>query len=153
MAEGMLRALGGQRFRALSAGIAPADAPDPLALETLQRMGFAIEGLRSKSWQALALAHGNAPALDVVITLCEGSAEQARRILPGAAVNADWPLPDPAMVAGSNRQRIRAFGQAAAMLRDRIELLVALPVHKLDAFTLALHLKDIGRENLLDAMR
>jgi arsenate reductase len=51
MAEVMLHHLGSGRFRAYSAGSHPRGAVHPLALETLQRMGLPVDGLRSKSWE------------------------------------------------------------------------------------------------------
>ena len=153
MAEAMLHELGTHRFRAFSAGSDPAGTPDPLALTTLLRFGFPIEGLRSKSWHEFALDQSNAPPLHVVLTVCDDVARMPTPIWPGGPLTAHWPVPDPCRVTASNRQRLRAFNNAAAMLRDRIELLVNLPLDKLDDFALRLHLKDIGRESLLGLVR
>ena len=54
IAEVMLNHLGGGRFQAHSAGSHPKGTVHPLALQTLQRMGFPIEGVRSKSWEEFA---------------------------------------------------------------------------------------------------
>ena len=49
MAEMMLHHLGQERFKASSAGSHTKGTVHPLALETLQRMGLPVDGLRSKS--------------------------------------------------------------------------------------------------------
>ena len=46
---------------------------------------------------------------------------------------------------------MRSFAGVAAILRRRIELVVALRVERLDDVALVLHLQDSGRECLLEA--
>jgi arsenate reductase (thioredoxin) len=69
MAEVMLNHLGGGRVQAYSAGSHPKGAVHPLAIATMQRMGLSVDGLRSKSWEEFARL--GAPALDVLITVCD----------------------------------------------------------------------------------
>jgi arsenate reductase len=51
MAEVLMNHRGGGSWHAYSAGSHPRGSVHPLALETLQWMGLAIDGLRSKSWE------------------------------------------------------------------------------------------------------
>src|SRR4030095_2717074 len=83
MAEVMLNHLGQGRFKASSAGSHPKGAVHPLALATLQSMGLPIDGLRSKSWEEFA--RPDAPALDVIVTVCDDAAGGSCPILPGEA--------------------------------------------------------------------
>lgn len=84
--------------------------------------------------------------MDIVITVCDNAEREPCPIWPGMPATTHWGVADPSKVTGTKRQQLRAFAEAAVVLRRRIELLVALPVEKLDALVLRLHLKDIGRE-------
>ena len=52
LAEALLNAMGGGRFRAYSAGSSPREnqQPNPLGLQVLDAAGIATQGLSSKSW-------------------------------------------------------------------------------------------------------
>jgi arsenate reductase len=119
MAEVMMNHLGGGRYRAYSAGSHPAGQVNPLAVETLHEMGLRAEGLRSKSWDEFAAP--GAPPIDFVVTVCDNAAGEMCPLWPGKPVKAHWGVEDPAAVQGSEAQRRAAFGQAAALLRLRIE--------------------------------
>jgi hypothetical protein len=53
-------------------------------------------------------------------------------------------VPDPAAATGSEAEIAVAFRDAARQLRNRIELLVALPTARLDRMSLQNRLRDIG---------
>ena len=53
---------------------------------------------------------------------------------------------DPAAVEGSEEQRLKAFKDAALILRRRIELFLSLPLQRLDAMSLQRELRNIGQE-------
>ena len=59
-------------------------------------------------------------------------------------MTAHWGIPDPADAAGTDAEIAVAFGEAARLLRNRIELLLALRVEKLDRMSLVRELRDIG---------
>src|SRR5205809_836215 len=61
-AESVLRSLGAGKFRACSAGIAPAAQPHPLLLDFLRERQMPASGLRPKSWREFLLPE--APRLD-----------------------------------------------------------------------------------------
>ena len=96
IAESLLNALGGGRFRALSAGSHPSGRVNPLALEVLAAAGYPTAGLRSKDWAEFSVP--GAPGVDVVITVCDAAAGESCPLFPGQPVKAHWGVPDPAAV-------------------------------------------------------
>lgn len=125
MAESLLGALGHGRFRAFSAGSRPTGAPNPLALETLRRHGLPTADLRSKSWDEFA--RPGAPAMDLIVTVCDSAAAEPCPIWPGGPPKVHWGFPDPAAVQGTEAERKAAFERVFAGLRDRIQAFLALP--------------------------
>ena len=134
MAEALLEVLGRGRFRAFSAGSQPSGRVQPLAAELAAQLGYDPARLRSKSWDEFAAP--DAPRMDLVITVCDNAAGEACPFWPGAPATAHWGVPDPAAVEGDEATRRRAYLQAFVALRRRVELLVALPVEKLDRLAL-----------------
>lgn len=131
------------KFRAYSAGSQPKDAPNPLALELLERQGMPTTGLRSKSWNEFSVP--GAPVMDFVFTVCDQAAGETCPLWPGQPMTAHWGLPDPAAVEGSLEQRQKAFFDAYMILRRRIELFASLPMDKLDRLALQAQADTIGR--------
>ena len=122
LAEGLMNALGLGRFRAYSAGSHPRGVVHPLALQTLQSMGVATQGLRSKAWEEFAVP--GATAMDFVFTVCDQAAGEACPYWPGAPITAHWGMPDPAAVEGGDAAKAQAFRDTAMVLKRRIELLL-----------------------------
>jgi len=142
LAEAYLNAAGSGRFVAYSAGSHPAGKVNPLALELLQRKGLPVAQLRSKSWDEFAVS--DAPKLDIVVTVCDAAANEACPAWRFAPLRAHWGVSDPASVSGSPQERRSAFSRAFAQLATRIDLLVALPVEKLDRPALRRELQRIA---------
>ncbi len=142
IAESLLRAMGGGRFDAYSAGSRPAGAVNPFALELLRAHRLPTEGLESKPWDRFATP--DAPRLDFVITVCDDAAGETCPVWPGQPATAHWGVPDPAAVHGTDDEKRRAFAAAAQLLRTRIQLLVSLPLDKLDRLALQRELAAIG---------
>lgn len=142
MAEALLNVLGHGRFHAYSAGSFPSGKVQPLA-EELARMAGYTEPLRSKSWDEFA--QPGAPSMDMVITVCDNAAGEVCPIWPGHPVTAHWGIPDPAAVTGSEEERCKAFHSAWLMLKQRMDLLLALPLDKLDRLATQHELRAIGQ--------
>jgi arsenate reductase len=138
MAEAILNQRGKGRFRAESAGSRPALRVNPLAIETLREHSIdwgghpprAVDGLEREPW-------------DFVITVCDRARESCP-LFPGQPVLAHWGMPDPAEVAGSEADRRRAFRDAFVLIARRIDLLLALPVEKLERLALEARVQAIG---------
>lgn len=129
LAEALLNVLGGDRFIAYSAGSHPSGQVQSLAAEIAADLGYDTSRLRSKSWDEYAAP--GAPAMDFIITVCDSAAGEACPFWPGHPVTAHWGVPDPVAVQGDEAARRSAFRRAAATLRRRVELLIALPDEKL----------------------
>jgi arsenate reductase (thioredoxin) len=142
MAESLLQHLGGDRFKAFSAGSHPRGEVHPLALQTLQSLRLNADGYRSKSWDEFAKP--GAPQLDFVFTVCDQAAGEMCPVWPGQPMTAHWGVADPAAAQGTLDEQRRAFHDAALLLKRRIELFLALPLRKLDVIALRLELQKIG---------
>jgi arsenate reductase (thioredoxin) len=116
LAEGLLRAMAGDRFEVSSAGSEPTH-PNPFALRVLQDEGIDVSQHRSKSVGELI-----SQRFDYVITLC---AEEICPVFPGAVTRLHWALPDPAKVEGSAEEKLEAFRRTAAELKRRLNEFVA----------------------------
>lgn len=144
IAEGLMNDLGQGRFKAHSAGSHPKGAVHPMALDALVRMQIPGDGFRSKSWDEFA--QPGAPALDFVFTVCDQAAGETCPFWPGQPTTAHWGMPDPAAVEGSEADRQKAFWDTAVTLKRRIELLLALPIGRLDSLALQQAVKTIGQQ-------
>lgn len=143
MAEAILNTLGERRFRGFSAGSHPSGRVQPMAAELARSMGYPADQLRSKSWDEFAAA--GAPEMDMVITVCDNAAGETCPVWLGHPALAHWGVPDPVTEDGDEDARRRAFVSAFATLRRRIELLLALPLDKLDRLAAQAKLQAIGQ--------
>lgn len=123
LGEAILNRLGAPRFEAFSAGSQPKGAVNPGALRLLERLGYPIADLRSKSWDEFAAP--GAPVIDIVVTVCASAADEACPIWPGHPTTAHWGLEDPAAAVGDMAAIDAAFLRTFAALSARIGDLVS----------------------------
>jgi len=142
LAEAVMNHVGQGRFKAYSAGSAPKGNVHPLTLETLQKAGLSIEGLRSKGWDEFAAA--SAPQMDFVFTVCDTAAGEACPVWPGQPMTAHWGIEDPAAVTGPQFTREAAFDDALRFMRNRIAAFMSLPLTSIDRMALTSKLHGIG---------
>ena len=110
MAAGWLQHLAGDRVQVLSAGSAPADSINPVAVEAMREVGIDIAGNQPKVLTTEAVKES-----DVVITMGCGD---TCPFFPGKRYE-DWVLEDPA------GQGIDSVRQIRDEIRGRIENLIA----------------------------
>lgn len=122
LAEAVLNDLAHGRLHAQSAGSHPVGRVHSLTLALLQREGFSVEGLASKSWDDLARRP------DIVITVCDDAAGETCPAYLGSALRAHWGVEDPAKATGTETEVEAAFTRTYRILRQRIEALLKLPV-------------------------
>ena len=113
MAEGMLRALGGDRYEVFSAGT-EATRVRPEAIRVMGEIGIDISGHASKTLEPFM-----GEPFDWLVTVCD-DAREACPTLPGVARQAHWSIEDPSAVEGSEEERLSAFRAARDELRDRL---------------------------------
>ena len=118
IAQAILNEIGRNRFEAFSAGSRPKSLIHPATVSLLERKGYAVAGLRSKSGHEYAAPGG--PAFDYVITLCNDALRDAPPKFRGKAAKTHWDIPDPS----SSTDEQATYEQAYAMLLARIGTLV-----------------------------
>jgi len=143
LGEALLAQLGAGRIVAHSAGSKPKGAPHPGALRLLARKGVDTARFRSKSWDEFT--RGDAPPVDLAITVCGNAAGEACPVFVGAPLKAHWGLPDPADVDGSDAEVDAAFEQTWRWLDLRVRALLDLPFETMDRAALAAELARIGQ--------
>src|SRR6266545_7523900 len=138
MAEAILNSKARGRIVAESAGSQPAACVNPLAIETLRDYGIewaghpprSVAGLERERW-------------DCVITVCD-RAKESCPIFPGQPVVVHWGMRDPAGVEGDDATKRAAFRDAFLLISRRIDLLLALPLEKLEQLALEARLRAIA---------
>jgi arsenate reductase len=114
MAEGLLRAVGGDQFEAFSAGT-EATRVRPLAIRAMAEIGIDISGQESKT-----LDRYLGEPFEAVITVCD-QANEACPVFFGARRRLHWSLPDPSRATGTDEERLAVYRQVRDDLRRRIE--------------------------------
>ena len=142
MAEALLNYLGKGRFEAYSAGSHPTGVVNPSALATLRELHLPTDGLRSKNWDEFA--GPDAPRFDLVLTVCDDAAGEVCPVWAGQPMTAHWGVPDPAAFDGPDDRRGKVFLDTALALKKRIELMLALPLERLDRLAMQREVKNIG---------
>lgn len=143
LAEALLNHMGKGRFRAYSAGSHPAGKVNPFAIALLGEKGLPVADLRSKNWDEFA--RPGAPQLDFIFTVCDNAAGELCPVWPGKPMTAHWGIEDPGAVDGSDADKRAAFARAFMLLHRRIDLLIKLPLAKLDAPGIKRELSEIGK--------
>jgi arsenate reductase len=137
IAEALVASKASDRFDAASAGSSPAARVNPLAVEVLGDVGIDWTGREPKGLDAVA-----SERWDIVITVCD-RAKDACPVFPGQPASAHWGMGDPAEVEGTREERLSAFTRTRQILARRIDLLLALPLEKLDRLSLERRLDGI----------
>jgi len=116
MAEGLLRARGGDRFEAFSAGT-EATSVRPLAVRVMQELGIDISTHASRTLERYL----NQP-FDQVITECD-QANEACPVFFGARerLHGSFLQPDPSQAGGSEEEQLGVYREVRDAIARRIE--------------------------------
>ena len=114
IAEGLLRALGGEHFEVFSAGT-EATHVRPLAIRAMQELAIDISRQESKTLERFL----DQP-FDAVITVCD-QANEACPVFFGARERLHWSFPDPSQATGSENEQLAVYRQVRDAIRARLE--------------------------------
>ena len=114
MAEGLVNHFLGEEWAARSAGTRPAGFVHPLAVDVMAELGIDLSDGRSKSVQEFS-----GVAFDVVVTVCDGAAEDCPLWLGSGRV-LHIGFPDPAQATGNQVERLAVFRQVRDAIREQV---------------------------------
>jgi arsenate reductase len=149
LSEGMLNHLAtkhGKNVKAHSAGSAPSGRLNPFALEALNKAGIDTSTYRSKSWDEFTTP--DAPALSLVITVCDSAAAEACPVFfggHGQPLKVHWGYPDPSNADGGDEGKRRAFELTRQAIGYKMLQLLALPLDTMSLAELQAALQAIAR--------
>ncbi len=123
MAEGLLRAMGGNEYEVHSAGTHPS-LVRPQAIEVMKEIGIDISSQYSKSLDEFVTQ-----SFDYVITVCD-NAKEICPFFAGAKEMLHWSIEDPVGVRGTEEMQLEAFRKARDEIRKRIEKTFCLSLPK-----------------------
>lgn len=118
MAEGLLRARGGEAFEVFSAGTHPRTI-HPLVIKVMAEVGIDISKRRAKGIEEFI----DQPPIDLVVTVCDEAAEECP-IFPNARQQVHWSLPDPSTATGTEQERLAVFRFVRNLITSRIDTFV-----------------------------
>lgn len=114
MAEGLLRALHGDRYEALSAGTEPASV-SPYAVRVMIEIGIDMGAHRSKSIQEFS-----GQQFDYVVTVCD-HAKEACPYFPGGKKMIHQSFADPSALIGTEEEITEGFRRIRDEIKSWIE--------------------------------
>ena len=115
MAESLWNRLGGDRWKAESAGSNPAGYVHPLAIQAMSEIGEDLSQAVSKHVDQFV-----SEPIELAVTVCD-SAKESCPVLSGVQETLHWPFEDPADAEGSEEQQLEVFRKVRDQIRDRIE--------------------------------
>ena len=118
MAEGFLRALGGDRFAVASAGTV-ATTVNPLATRVMEEVGVDLRSHTSKTFDRFL-----GEPWDYVITVCDQAAARCP-VFPERARRVHWSFEDPSAATGSETDRLAVFRRVRDAIGERLRAWLA----------------------------
>ena len=113
MAEGLLRALAGDRFEVFSAGTEPKGSILPEVRQVMSEVGIDI----SNQWSKSVTEYLGKVNFGYVITVCADAEENCPAVFLSMGSHEHWPFDDPAKFTGDNESRLESIRR----VRDQIE--------------------------------
>ena len=144
MAAALLNQIGQGKFRAVSAGVRPAAAYDPLALELLEHAHVAIPDGSPQHYSVFSSEAGS--PLDFVFTLSDTAAGEPLPKWPGQPMTGHWSSSDPEREGADEAARRRSLIATRAQLERRLRVFVNLPLESLDRLSLQADVDRIGSD-------
>ena len=142
MAEVILNRIGDGKFKAYSAGSQPKGQIHPTTLKLLKKKNDNTQGLSSDSWDIFAAP--DAPAITIVVTVCDNAAGEVCPIWPGHPVQVHWGFPDPAAFTGPEDQELNYFQDIYEQIEKRLKDLIAIAIDDRDPSALKSQLQKLA---------
>ncbi len=114
MGEGLLRAEDDLAYDVFSAGTKPSSVR-PEAIAVMKEIGIDISRHRPKSVDEFA-----GQAFDYLVTVCDNARDNCP-VFPGTTKRIHWNLEDPAVVQGTEEERLAAFRKTRDQLQERVK--------------------------------
>ncbi|MFV1975721.1 MAG: arsenate reductase ArsC [Candidatus Scalindua sp.] len=114
MAEGLMNALPGDQYEALSAGTEPSQV-NLYAIKSMSEIDIDISPNRSKN-----ILEFKGTEFDYVITVCDNAKERCP-VFPGKGKHIHKGFTDPSRAKGSDDQKLMAFRMVRNEIRDWIQ--------------------------------
>ncbi len=118
MAEGFMRAIGGERYVVKSAGL-EAHGLNPRAIQVMQEAGVDITGHTSDVIEPTLLA-----TADYIITCCGHANEHCPAVRNDHAARLHWGFNDPAKATGTEEEIMAKFREVRDQIKSRIQQFV-----------------------------
>ncbi len=123
MAEAWLNHLYGETFEAESAGLEAAGKLNPLAVEVMKEAGIDISGNKTQKVFDVFLT---GRLFNYVVTVCDQTNAERCPIFPGVAKRVHWTFADPAMLQGTEEQKLAEARKIRDDIRATIDEWVVL---------------------------
>lgn len=118
MAEAFLKALAGDRFEVMSAGLEPG-VLNPLAVEVMKEVGIDISQNRTKSAFDL---FKQGKLFSYVISVCDAASAERCPLFPGLlTAQIHWSFADPSAFTGSYEEKLEQTRKVRDAIREKIE--------------------------------
>ncbi len=119
MGEGLFRHGGHGAYEVASAGTHPSQVR-PEAIAVMKEIGIDISGHRSKSVREF-----DGQSFDYVVTVCDNARDNCP-VFPAGTERLHWSFEDPAVVQGSEAERLAAFRRIRDQMREKVHAFFAL---------------------------
>jgi arsenate reductase (thioredoxin) len=139
LSEAITNQIAGDEIEAKSAGSQPAGEVHPLSLKYLAQTGYAINDLKSQSWDDFEDFQP-----DVVVTVCDSAAGEACPLYLGNSLKVHWGLSDPSKIEGDETQIEQAFLACIDEIAQRVQKLKCIAAQNLNKGALKQALAEIG---------
>jgi arsenate reductase len=116
MAEAFLRNYGSDRFEAYSAGLEP-KLINPFTVQVMEEVGIDISGQRSKGVSEYLMKVN----FHCLITLCDDAEKNCPTVWPGVNEKLHWSFEDPAVIEGTNDEKLAKFREVRDLIQARIQ--------------------------------
>lgn len=119
MAEGFLRAMAGDRFEPLSAGMEARDSIHPMAVQVMREAGIDISLQQPKGLEKYL----GKEFIHHLVVVCNKAHQSCPRIWPGLLSQENrfyWPFDDPAEAQGTEEEKLGVFRRVRDEIRDKL---------------------------------